>query len=128
MWPPTPTRAPSAITRATSATTSSAPSATWAAWWASTSTRPLSPSDTKATGEPTFDELATHVEHFLDLGGEDTLALGSDWDGSDVPSWLATCDTAGELRRRFAERFGAQLTSKIFYTNARDFFVRNETD
>ena len=83
--------------------------------------------DTKATGEPTFDELAAHVEHFLDLGGEDTVALGSDWDGSDVPSWLATCDTAGELHRRFREHFGAQLATKIFYTNARDFFVRNET-
>lgn len=84
--------------------------------------------DTAATGEVTFDELAAHAEHFLDLGGEDTLALGSDWDGSDVPTWLATCDTAGELRRLMAQRFGAALTDKIFFTNARDFFVRNETE
>lgn len=84
--------------------------------------------DTAATGEPTFEELAAHVEHFLDLGGEDTVALGSDWDGSDVPSWLTPCDTIGELRHRFAAHFGAGLTEKIFYTNAHDFFVRNETE
>lgn len=83
--------------------------------------------DTAIGGEPTFDELAAHVEHFLDLGGEDTVALGSDWDGCDTPSWLARCDTAGELHRRFADHLGAALADKLFYTNARDFFVRNET-
>ncbi len=78
-------------------------------------------------GDVTFDELAAHIEHFLDLGGEDVLALGSDWDGSDVPTWLATCDTAGELRHLLARRFGDELADKICFTNARDFFVRNET-
>lgn len=90
-------------------------------------TRFITERDTANGGEATFDELAAHVEHFLDLDGADVLALGSDWDGSDVPSWLATCDTAGELHHRFAERFGAELADKMFYTNARDFFVRNET-
>lgn len=75
----------------------------------------------------TFDELAAHIEHFLDLGGEDTLALGSDWDGSDVPAWLASCDAVGELRRRVANRFGETVARKLFFDNARAFFVRNET-
>lgn len=75
----------------------------------------------------TFDELAAHAEHFLDLGGEDALCLGSDWDGSDVPSWLSSCDMVGELYRRFCNRFGARIATKVFFTNARDFFVRNET-
>ena len=79
------------------------------------------------TGDVTFDELAAHVEHFLDLGGEDTLALGSDWDGSDVPAWLAHCDAAGELHRLMAARFGPELARKIFFANAHDFFVPNET-
>lgn len=83
--------------------------------------------DTKATGDVTFDELAAHVEHFLDLGGENTVALGSDWDGCDVPAWLTTCDTAGDLHHKFAERFGPVIADRIFYTNARNFFVRHET-
>ena len=83
--------------------------------------------DIKATGEVTFDELAAHVEHFLDLDGENTLALGSDWDGSDVPAWLTPCDTIAALRARFAERFGEVITQKMFCSNTRGFFVRNET-
>lgn len=90
-------------------------------------TRFITERDTKVTGDVTFDELAAHVEHFLDLGGEDTLALGSDWDGSDVPAWLAHCDAAGELHRLMAARFGPELARKIFFANAHDFFVRNET-
>lgn len=80
-----------------------------------------------AGSDVTFDELAAHIEHFLDLGGEDVVALGSDWDGSDVPVWLATCDAAGQLRHLLARRFGDELADKICFSNARDFFVRNET-
>lgn len=44
----------------------------------------------------TMDTLRRHLDHFLDLGGEHTVALGGDWDGcSDLPegfsgawSWL----------------------------------------
>jgi membrane dipeptidase len=83
--------------------------------------------DPSSGPEPSFAELAAHVEHFLDLGGENTVALGSDWDGARTPSWLASCDAAGELHRRFAEHLGPRLAEKLFFTNARDFFVRNET-
>ena len=83
--------------------------------------------DCAGTGGATPEELLAHVEHFLDVGGERTLALGSDWDGSDVPHWLDTCDKVGNLRHLLAERFGTETTERIFFTNARDFFVRNET-
>ena len=32
--------------------------------------------------EPTADDLCCHIEHWLDLGGEDVVALGSDFDGT----------------------------------------------
>ena len=38
--------------------------------------------------EVTFDEVAAHVEHWLELDGGDTVSLGSDYDGGDVPAWL----------------------------------------
>ncbi len=82
--------------------------------------------DKAAPDEVTFDELAAHVEHFLDLDGQDTLALGSDWDRSSVPVWLQSCDTIGNLHHLFEQRFGISLTEKIFFSNARDFFSRNE--
>ncbi len=36
-----------------------------------------------ASTPPTFDDLSQHIEHWLDLGGERVLALGSDFDGCD---------------------------------------------
>lgn len=75
----------------------------------------------------TFDEVAAHIEHFLDLDGADVVTLGSDFDGTDTPAWLSTCDQVGTLHTKVVERFGAKTADKLFFTNARDFFVRNET-
>lgn len=82
--------------------------------------------DAPEQGEVTFDELAAHVEHFLDLGGEDALALDSDYDGSDVPEWLESCSDVADLNVRLAGRFGQDLVDKMFFTNAYDFFRRYE--
>lgn len=72
--------------------------------------------------EVTFDELSAHVEHFLDLGGERALALGSDFDGSDVPTWLDGCEKVPELVERLTERFGEGVARRIAFDNAAAFF------
>ena len=88
---------------------------------------------TRALGAPgcpddvTFDELARHVEHFLDLGGERTVCLGSDFDGCTPPGWLRGCEDVPELARLLRARFGEQLARRLLFENARDFMVRNET-
>ena len=74
------------------------------------------------TCEVTFDELSAHIEHFLDLGGEKVLALGSDFDGSDVPAWLDGCERVPSLIDRLASRFGADIAHGIAYDNAASFF------
>lgn len=70
----------------------------------------------------TFDELASHIEHWLDLDGEDVVAFGSDRDGSTIPSWLADCSSQAYLFERFSERFGEQVARKLFFENAARFF------
>ena len=70
----------------------------------------------------TFDELAAHVDHWLSLGGEDHIALGSDRDGADIPTWLADCSAQRYLFDRFEERFGQDIARKLFYENAMRFF------
>ncbi len=77
-------------------------------------------------GEVTFDELAAHVEHFLDLGGENAIALGSDFDGSDTPEWLDACEKAAPFYRQIAGRFGQELADRMFWSNAHYFFMQNE--
>ena len=73
----------------------------------------------------TFDELAAHVDHWLKLGGEDIIALGSDRDGADIPAWLANCSNQEFLFDKFVERFGEDIANKLFYENAMRFFMQN---
>jgi membrane dipeptidase len=73
-------------------------------------------------GAYTFDELAAHVERWLDLGGEGAIALGSDRDGAWLPSWLADCSSQPYLFERFKERIGKDSAEKLFFKNAMRFF------
>ena len=70
----------------------------------------------------TFEELAAHVEHWLDLNGEDVIAFGSDRDGAAIPTWLADCSSQEYLFERFSEHLGEQITRKLFFENAMRFF------
>ena len=76
--------------------------------------------------DPTPDDVLRHVDHVLEAAGEDVLALGSDYDGCDVPSWLDPCDQVGGLHALIASRFGREVADKAFFGNARAFFERLE--
>lgn len=73
-----------------------------------------------------FDLLYKHVEHWLDLGGEDVIAFGTDRDGAELPSWLVHCSSQEFVFKKFAERLGDDLTHKLFFDNAVAFFGRYE--
>ncbi len=68
---------------------------------------------------PTLDTLVRVLEHFLDLGGEDTVALGGDWDGiehmpagvRDVTGWALFYERLRELG------YSQELLDKLFYKN-----------
>ena len=77
--------------------------------------------------DPTRDDVLFHIDHFLKLGGEHAIALGSDYDGCDVPSWLEPAQRVGELHTLFAHEFGAEIANAICFENAAAFFERNET-
>lgn len=71
-------------------------------------------------GEPaTLDTVRCHLDHFLELGGEDTVALGGDWDGisrlpegiSDVTGWAVLY---GYLKDH---GYPEALLDKLFYKN-----------
>lgn len=76
-------------------------------------------------GDYDVDQLCTHVEHWLDLGGEDVVAFGSDRDGSGIPAWIADCSHQGELYGKMAKKFGGEVTRKLFFENALAFFQAN---
>lgn len=72
----------------------------------------------------TFDDVAAHLEHWLDLGGEDVVALGGDWDGANVPAFLDGADTMAAFQELLVGRFGQSVTAKLCYENALSFFER----
>ena len=72
------------------------------------------------------DDLFRHVERFLELGAEDCLALGSDFDGAAVPGWLDSPAKAAALEDLFLRRgLSPELCRKILYGNAMAFFKAN---
>lgn len=73
--------------------------------------------------EATPDDVLRHVDHMLNVAGEDLLALGSDYDGSDVPRWLDPCDKVADLHALLAREFGAAIAGRIFHGNAERFFA-----
>ena len=72
----------------------------------------------------TAEKLVEHILHFLALGGEDVLALGSDYDGADLPPDM---DRVEKLPRLFeamrAAKIPEKVIAKIQYKNARRFFA-----
>ena len=79
----------------------------------------LSPASEKAS----IKDVLLHAEHFLSLGGEDVLCIGSDFDGSDIPSDLNSLDKIPILYEEFLKiGYNEQLVQKIMFYNAHNFF------
>ena len=76
-------------------------------------------------GEQSFAQFERHFSHFLELGGERSLALGFDLDGTNLPDeWNGVAVT--EALFAYLERRGYEnhLLLRVFYENARDFFQK----
>lgn len=73
-------------------------------------------------------DLIRHIDHILELGGEDVLALGGDFDGchGNFPDGIRGVESVPELRDEMLKHgFSENLTEKIFYENANQFVIRN---
>lgn len=68
----------------------------------------------------TMDSLVRHILHILDLGGENILAIGSDFDGcSSLPDGLSSPADFDNLYRTLLKNGLDQgIIEKIFYKNA----------
>lgn len=73
-----------------------------------------------------FDDVYRHICHFLELGAEDCLALGSDFDGADLPPCLDDCRKVPALGEYLLDRgLGRPLVEKLFWKNALEFARKN---
>jgi membrane dipeptidase len=71
-----------------------------------------------------FDDILRHVEYFLALGGENTVSIGSDFDGADIPIQMAGIESITNLYEHFLKKgYGEKLLDKIFFDNAYKFMI-----
>ena len=73
--------------------------------------------------EARIDDIIRHTEHFLNLSGENTIAIGSDFDGADMPSDICDLTSIFAIYQRFLSEFDVNITKKIFYDNANMYFT-----
>lgn len=78
--------------------------------------------------QPTILHLLRHLDAVLKLGGEDILAVGSDFDGCEnqFPAGMAGVQDIPQFRDLLErEGFGSSFIEKLFYGNAARFIETN---
>ena len=78
-------------------------------------------------GKADFADIQKHLEYFLSLGGEDVIALGSDFDGADMPDCLKGAECMCNLYEYLlSKNYNETLLEKLFYNNASKFLSKYE--
>ena len=68
-------------------------------------------------------DILRHTDHFLSLGGEDSLCFGSDFDGGILPNDIKNSRIYNNIYECFSRHHYSDRTmKKIFYDNALNFF------
>lgn len=77
-------------------------------------------------GKAGLDDIIRHIEHYLSLGGEDTIALGCDLDGTDLPEGFSDVADLIKIADIMSELgHSNDLIEKLFYRNAEKFIIEN---
>ncbi len=73
-----------------------------------------------------LDDLYAHIYHFLELGGEKSLALGSDFDGADLPEDLDSVEKTFHIYDFLIKKgLNHDLVDGIMFNNAYEFLREN---
>lgn len=72
--------------------------------------------------ESSITDILKHTEHFLSLGGENTISIGSDFDGCDLPMDIKGMESIETIYEAFLkENYKESLVKKMFFENAYNF-------
>lgn len=87
----------------------------------------MAPQHLNTSGKADISDIVRHIEHYLSLGGENTVCLGCDFDGIETtPDGIASVSDMYKLANELARRgHSRELIDKIFYKNAHDFIEKN---
>ncbi len=74
-------------------------------------------------GDDGFEAAYRHIAHILNLGGENVLAIGSDYDGCEINPELCGIDKIPSFGAFLTQKgLSNALVEKIFFGNAMNFF------
>ena len=69
------------------------------------------------------DDVVRHIERYLELGAQDHLCFGCDFDGTGLPDGIAHVGDLQKVAEQLSARgYSDQLIDQIFYKNAYTFF------
>lgn len=75
------------------------------------------------SGDDGFEAAYRHIIHMLELGAENSLAIGSDYDGCEINAELCGVNKMPSFEAFLRSKgFDKALTDKIFFENANNFF------
>jgi len=79
------------------------------------------------TGEKaTIADLIKHIDHIIQLGGENHIMLGSDFDGIEsYIEGLRSPRDVDKLEAMLLQRYDVEIVEKIMWRNAYQFLLRN---
>lgn len=68
-------------------------------------------------GGEIFEGTLSHILHVIDVAGEDTAALGSDFDGIPSPEGLEDCTKINKLFEKLSDKLSPRVLEKVLYGN-----------
>ncbi len=69
-------------------------------------------------GRGTMDDLFKHIDHIINVGGEDILGIGCDFDGIEsMPEGFTGVESIEMFLDKTADRYGERITEKISHQN-----------
>lgn len=84
------------------------------------------PKHLSCSSKCTISDILRHIEHFLRLGGENNICIGSDFDGTaSLPNGIKDISSIDELFYSMEKAFSRQIATKIFFENAFRFTSKN---
>ncbi|MGD1821931.1 MAG: dipeptidase [Pleomorphochaeta sp.] len=72
----------------------------------------------------TIDDIIKHVDHILDLGGENSIGFGFDLDGIDSTIEIVDSSNAKLIVDRLNKRYSKEIVNKITYENVLNLYKK----
>ena len=74
----------------------------------------------------TLSDILKHIEHFLSIGGQKNLCIGSDFDGTDLPDGISDIASMENLYEHLLKNnYNENIIKDIFFNNAYNFALNN---